>query len=242
MLVFLTSSPSGALDEPNYDKVLDHRNGFVDLLKQVWKEDMKGLIIAANPSAFDSNDEQVDFFYQAFCNSGLPLNDLDILDERNTISKEEIESYDMIMLSGGHVPTQNAYFQSIDLKNKIKDFEGIVIGVSAGTMNSAKNVYAQPEEAGESREDFIRFLPGLNLCDINVLPHYQMVKDYTLDGRKLYEDITFKDSYGQNFYVLVDGSYIVIDKEETLLFGEAYLLKDGKMKQISSYGECIKLK
>ena len=58
---------------------------------------------------------------------------------------------------------------------------------------------------------------------------------------KLYEDITFKDSYGQNFYVLVDGSFIVVDKEETLLFGEAYLLKDGKMKQISSYGECIKL-
>ena len=38
MIVFLTSSPSGALNEPNYGKLLDERNGFVDHLKLVWKE------------------------------------------------------------------------------------------------------------------------------------------------------------------------------------------------------------
>ena len=29
MVLFLTSSPSGPLDKPNYDKVLDENNGFI---------------------------------------------------------------------------------------------------------------------------------------------------------------------------------------------------------------------
>ena len=32
MIVFLTSSPSGPLDVPNYDKLLDEKNGFVENL------------------------------------------------------------------------------------------------------------------------------------------------------------------------------------------------------------------
>ena len=50
------------------------------------------------------------------------------------LSKEKLLNYDVILLAGGHVPTQNCYFKEIDLKEKIKDFQGIVIGISAGSM------------------------------------------------------------------------------------------------------------
>ena len=43
----------------------------------------------------------------------------------------------VIILRGGHVPTQNKFFEKIKLKERIKDFEGIIIGVSARYMNSA---------------------------------------------------------------------------------------------------------
>ena len=78
----------------------------------------------------------------------------------------------------------------------------------------------------------MRFLPGLGLTDINILPHYQMVKDFYLDGMGLFEDITYGDSYGQSFLALPDGSYVLIEDGKALLFGEAYRIADGKTEQI----------
>ena len=92
------------------------------------------------------------------------------------LSKEKLLNYDVILLAGGHVPTQNRYFKEIDLK-KIKDFQGIVIGIIAGSMNCAHTVYVQPGESGESLDpNFKRRILGLNLTKQNILPHYQMVK------------------------------------------------------------------
>lgn len=62
-----------------------------------------------------------------------------------------------------------------------------------------------------------------------------------LDGRRLYEDITFEDSFGQRFYVLVDGSYVMVENSKSTLYGEAYFLGDGVMKQICQAGEQIEL-
>ena len=55
-------------------------------------------------------------------------------------------NYDVILLGGGHVPTQNKFFKEIRLREKIKDFDGIIIAISAGSMNSADIVYCQPEK------------------------------------------------------------------------------------------------
>ena len=57
MVLFLTSSPSGPLDKPNYDKVLDESNGFIEQLKTRWKQDMKALLIAAYPNTYEDNDD-----------------------------------------------------------------------------------------------------------------------------------------------------------------------------------------
>ena len=72
-------------------------------------------------------------------------------------------------------------------------------GISAGSMNMAQTVYAQPEEPGEGIDpDYVRFFPGLDLTEVNVLPHYQKVKNDTVDGLRLFEDITLPDhSYCQ---------------------------------------------
>ena len=47
---------------------------------------------------------------------------------------------DLIILAGGHVPTQNRYFQEINLKSLLKNYQGVILGISAGTMNSAETV------------------------------------------------------------------------------------------------------
>ena len=113
---------------------------------------------------------------------------------------------------------------------KIQNFDGIIIGISAGTMNSADVVYAQPELPGESEDpEYQRCLRGLDLTKTMILPHYQMVKDSMLDGKRLYEDITYPDSMDREFLILPDGSYLMcIDGKETVC-GEAWLLKDGTL-------------
>ncbi len=259
MIVFLTSSPTGPFAGENRRIVhgLDRLNGFADRLESFWKAGSRCLMIASSPEEYRGNDEMSAFFRWALEDSGLPVSEFAMWDDRGvTVSgcparigeglSETVNNYDVILLSGGHVPTQNAFFRKIGLREKIKDFQGIVIGISAGTMNSAEDVYVQPELPGESvNPDFERHIQGLGLTWVNVLPHYQMVKDSYLDGRRLMEDITYGDSWGQKFYALTDGSYILIDTSSgdggPRLFGEAYRIADGGIVQVCREGESILL-
>ena len=230
--LFLTSSPTGPLDGSRPVAGLDEWNDFVVNLKKVWKDSSRCLMIAASPDCFRKNEEMTSFFAGVMKRSGLSVSSFDVWDHRTTdVSEEALCSYDVIFLGGGHVPTQNAFFQQIGLREKIRGFEGIVIGISAGSMNSADEVYAQPELPGESEDSsYLRFLPGLNLTKTMILPHYQMVKDTILDGKRLFEEITYPDSLGREFLILPDGSYLMsIDGRESV-WGEAWLLKDGKLE------------
>jgi dipeptidase E len=82
----------------------------------------------------------------------------------------------------------------------------------------------------------------LGLTKVQILPHYQKVKDWWLDGKRLFEDITCADSLGRCFYALPDFSYVVDDGKGAILYGEAYRLQDGVMTQITAQGENLRIK
>ena len=243
MVVFLTSSPTGPLDQSRIVEGLDRKNKFRENLSRYWQGPARCLMISAFPEDIHSNDEMCGFFEDAFERSGFLLSGLDLWDCRvEDVSKEEVHSYDVIVLAGGHVPTQNAFFEQIQLRKLLKDYRGIVIGISAGSMNSADDVYAQPELEGEATNPrYRRWIKGLGLTQVNILPHYQMVKDWRLDGKRLFEDITYGDSYGREFYALVDGSYLLIENGSETIWGEAYLIADGKCHPICKEDEIVRL-
>jgi hypothetical protein len=58
---------------------------------------------------------------------------------------------------------------------------------------------------------------------------------------RVYEEITYPDSLGRKFYAIPDGSYFLIRGRDTELHGEAYLIQDGGIRQISAAGDCIQL-
>ena len=243
MIVFLTSSPTGPLDGSRKVNGIDDKNNFYVNLKERWKENSKCLMITAFPDNADANDQMCGFFKETFAHRQLSMEVLDLWDDRiKNYSKETLDAYDVIFLGGGHVPTQNAFFERIGLRHKIKDFKGMIIGISAGTMNSADVVYAQPELSGESvNPEYQKFILGLGLTKINILPHYQMVKNYELDGKRLFEDITYSDSYGHEFIALCDGSYLLIENGNETIYGEAYRILDGKIMQICGENERVNL-
>lgn len=234
MVVFLTSSPTGSLDGFRVVDGLDEANGFVEHLREFWPETARVLIITADPENFEGNDAMREFFYGAITKMDLPVSELDVWDYRTEdVSAECLYSYDVIVLGGGHVPTQNMFFHELGLREKIQDFEGIVIGISAGSMNSADVVYAQPELEGESVDpDYERWLEGLALTDINIIPHFQQIRDNMLDGRRLIDDISCEDSYDNYFLALCDGSYLMSVDGEEEVFGEAYEITDGEIRRI----------
>ena len=235
MILFLTSSPCviGA------DRaILSEANGFVDRLREALPPSPKCLFVSSDPHSYGLNDGFGAEMAAAFGEAGIEFSGYAVLDGRNAVFAQAlIWASDLIILGGGHVPTMNEFLLDIDLPELISNFQGVVMGISAGSMNCAHRVYAQPEEPGESSPSFPRFLPGLGLTDTNILPHYQQFKENILDEKRLFEDITYADSMGECFLALPDGSYIYSDSEEELLCGEGYLIQDGEFRQISENGE-----
>lgn len=240
MILYLSSSPCvvGA------DRALiNPENGFLNHLKMDLPVKPNCLYIASSPDAPDINLRYSADMADAFCEAGIPFGALKILERNNMDAAEELIRWsEFVILAGGHVPTQNAFFQELKLGRLLAEYPGVILGISAGTMNCAAMVYAQPECPGEALDPrYRRFLPGLGLTYLNILPHYQQVKDDILDGQRLYEDITYPDSYGHRFLVLPDGSYVRVFAGDSILYGEAYILEDSMMRKICRNHEIMKL-
>ena len=239
MTAFLTSSPC-IYGAPR--AIVNPENSFADNLRRCLPDRIRCLFITSAPDDPVFTDRVAEEMCDCFEEAGFGIVERYILDRRNQKDAQLlIWKSDFIILAGGHVPTQNAFFQDIGLRELLKDYQGVILGISAGTMNAADRVYVQPEEPGESVPEFPRFAEGLALTDVNILPHYQMVKDNYLDGRRLFEDITYADSWGECFYVFVDGTYLLIENGRTTLWGEAYRLSDGRMEQISALSDVLEL-
>ena len=239
MIAFVTSSPFREdLDRPTFN----NQNGFVDRICECLPEFPKCLYICSSPDRHDLNCQFGADVFMAFANAGVHFTSYQVLDDLNAdMAQELVYNADLIVLAGGHLPTQNDFFQRIGLRELLEGFDGVVMGISAGSMNCADVVYVQPEEPGESAPEFERFRPGLGLTDVQILPHYQKVKDNILDGLRLFEDITYADSMDNTFFALPDGSYIVDDGEGVMLFGEGYCLQNGILEQIASEADEVNL-
>ena len=237
MIVYLISSP--CIDGASR-AILNNQNSFLTRLREDLPENPSCLFVASSPDDRGATCQFGAAMFCAFSDAGIHFSSYQILDRlTEEFAAELVMDSDFIILAGGHVPTQNAFLNEIGLGVLLQDYEGVIMGISAGSMNAASVVYMQPEEEGESDPEFERFAPGLGLTDINICPHYQKVKDNILDGQRLFEDITYADSMDNCFLALPDGSYLRIDEEGTLLFGEAYTISDGELEQISEDGEIL---
>lgn len=248
MKIYATSSPGGVCYDENAQTTsitpLDERNDFVDSLRKDWKAHMKVIVVCAAPDELAHNDDMVGDISKSFALSGLEYDCFDICDRRKAHEMvRRLNEYDLIIFSGGHVPTQNKFFDDINIRDVIGNYNGLVMGISAGTMNLAGDVYAMPELEGESLDEkYKRFIKGLGLTDYMIIPHFQYIKCVMLDGKNMIEDIAMKDSFNHRFICINDGSYIITENGENILHGEAYVISDGKMEKICEEGQWIDIK
>ncbi len=240
MTLFLTSSPCLYQHDP---ATLNPANGFLDRLRAALPPNPRTLFICSDPDSNDMTDFFVRDMADAFERAGIPLSVSVPLDGRTqSFARSMIRQADFIILMGGHVPTQNAFFQKIGLKALLAGFQGVVMGVSAGSMNAAALAYAQPEADGETSPAFRRFYPGLGLTDIHICPHFQQVKDWRLDGKRLYGEITEADSMGRSFYIFPDGTYLYRSDTDYAIYGECCRMRDGITEKLTLEGQRYPLK
>lgn len=213
-------------------------NGCLEKVRSFWPEDAGVVLIASDPEDYVKNDSVLNCFKEALPMSGLTASYVTMSDERNAA----LPDADVFILTGGHVPTQNAYFHRIGLKEKLLQKDVLILAWSAGSMNCAEDVYAGPEFEGEATDpNYRRWLKGLGITKTNIFPHFETLRDDILDGMRLIEDITLHDSMGHEFLALNNGSYIVIDDGREELFGEAYSIADGKITKICDNGVSVRI-
>ncbi len=244
MTAVLASTLGGSVKENGkwVPSTLMDENGQLDKIKSIWKENAKVLLFCASPDDYVINDSVYYCFGEAFRLSGLSVSSFEMCDDRNEAVLERLDEMDVIALAGGHVPTQNAFMKKLNLKEKLEGYQGILLALSAGSMNCAEIVYAGPELEGEAIDpNYQRWIPGLGLTKVNIFPHFQYLRGEMLDGLQVLEDITYSDSMGREFLALNDGSYLVIEDGVETVYGEAYCIKDGCLKQICKNGEFVVL-
>lgn len=221
-----------------FSKNFGNQNKILDNIKKNVKKYESFLFVASDEYNSEVTDIYANLTFESF-DKTLPFKNYFILDSRTeNIADELIQKADLIFLCGGHVPTQNKFF-NINLKEKIKNTDALIIGGSAGAMNMANIVYCPPELEGEAIDSsFKKEYIGLGLTNINVFPHYDEIKDDIVDGVHVFNDIVLPDSYKYTIYAINNGSYILID-DKNYIYGEAYLVKDGKIEKINDNDKII---
>ena len=230
MITFLAGTITENQNNDGAQGFITNQNGFSDALRKNWKEGSRVLYICSEPEKYAENDGTFIYYRNCFARSAFSFSCFDLVDSRYAADFDyaRLSSYDVIILGCGRVPTQRAFAEKLGLRSALQNFDGIVIGISAGALNLAEETYNWPEEEGDTTNPWNpRFYQGLGLVKTQVLPHFQARWDMYVDGRHLYEDITLKDSRGHEFIALPDFSYIVAENGRETICGEYSCYRNG---------------
>lgn len=235
MVLYLTSSFIPYQEPGEYKKTPpEDCYGFFDDLKKEWPDSANVLFVPADPTLTKDNENQIKQVLDAFEYRELQVTEVKMLDENCESSLKGLIAWaDVIYMGGGHAPTQLAFMKRIGLKDALIDYPGIVIGLSAGSINAAYNVYLMPELEGEAADpNFVRFADGLDLTNIDMIPHAKAMKKAVIDGLRFIEDIAIPDSFGRRFYLVEDGSYFKSKNGKTKFKGVGEVIEDGVISEL----------
>ena len=109
MNCFLTSRT----DDPDTGK-LSSANRFIDELRQCFPKHCRALDICSDPDGWDTTDYYASLTKNTFEDAGFCFERFYTLDGRNeSFAAELVRESNLVILSGGHVPTQNRFFEKI---------------------------------------------------------------------------------------------------------------------------------
>jgi len=192
-----------------------------ELFRTLLTERRKFAFIA---SEFEKMHEKTDkyfrFFLNVFQENGISFDEAYVVDGRMTVAEAQkaLTEADVVWLSGGDTPVEFAYLKKYGLDTILKQHEGVVIGMSAGSINMAKSAICTLS-CGHTKQEIYE---GLGFVDFSVEPHFvrEKLSEELLELSKKYL-----------IYGLCDDSIIVSKDGKVSVYGEVYYIKDGQMTE-----------
>lgn len=202
---------------------LNKTKGFTNKQKELLINDIK---IPSNitfiASSFNNpkiNDIKHLELVKMFEKINIKFNNIYLIDNRiNKIyAKELINKSNIIFLMGGDPKKEMDSIIEYDLINTIKNFKGIIIGVSAGSMNQTNNVIYKDEI---DNKILVKY-KGLGFFNTNIYPHVDI-------NNKEYLQEIFEVSKYEKILCLPDNSFIRIENNNVNIYEEYYYLEHNK--------------
>lgn len=187
------------------------------------------IFIASCPFGYKITDFYKDLHTAWFRDIGIEFESVDVIDDRKTESQcaELISRASVIFLMGGTTLQQIEFLQKNKLIYALKQFNGVVMGVSAGAINMAENSFY----SAYGQEGKTHIYCGIGLADISVKPHFNIENKALLDN----DIIPFSNTI--DVYAMCDDSAILVLDNERRYYGDIYLVSKGKIEKQKSKGK-----
>lgn len=188
--------------------------------------DRKSLVfIASCPDGHEKTDRYMGVNMEWFRKIGIEFEQCALVDDRISESESKwlISNASCIFLMDGTTLKQIEFIKKYSLLNELKQFDGIVIGVSAGAINMSSRSFYSKDKDGDKTIIY----DGLGLTDISVEPHF------LLENKVLLENELLPNSYKLDIYALCDNSAIIIKDGKAEYMGDIYLISSGQIKKIN---------
>lgn len=209
----------------------DVREHFGTAVSKCFKDDMKDYSnIAFIPGEFNDKskvERYVGTDVEWFKEIGINLNKVIILnDEMDSLyMNQSLINSDIIFIMGGNTQKQNEFLEKNKLKETIKNFKGIVIGVSAGAINLGKTSICSkdPDDGVEKTEVY----NGIGRINFTIEPHFD-INNVNLLNEELYPNSKQNKIYG----LPNDTGVKIIDNSFEIIKGKFYEIYNDSIEEL----------
>lgn len=201
-------------------------SGFPDDIAELFRQRIaRRKSFAFVASEFRNFEDKTDFYFKRFLNmfeeKNIRFEEAFVVDGRMTPkeAQDAVARADVVWLSGGDTLAQFKYLREYGLCGVIRRHEGVVIGMSAGSINLARTAVCTAS-CGHDRQ---QIYDALGCVDISVEPNFvrDRVSPELLDLSRKYV-----------IYGLCDDSAIICSDKGQEFFGEMYKISDGNIERV----------
>ena len=147
-------------------------------VSRVFQKDLKDckniIFIPGGMGKNSKTDKYVNTDVEWFREIGIDIKNVDIFDVDMNMEtlEEKINNADIIFLMGGDTIGQFEFISKLDISEKIKEFQGAVIGVSAGAINLG-NISICSKDIDDGVEN-TKIYEGIGRIDYTFEPHFEI--------------------------------------------------------------------
>lgn len=201
-------------------------NGFDDKTAELFRKKISrrnkfAFVASEFEKLYEKTDNYFRHFLKLFEEKEIYFEESCVVDGRMTAEEAQkaVAEADVVWLSGGDTPTQFHYFQKYGLDSVIKQHDGVIIGMSAGSINMAETAICTLS-CKHSKQEIYK---GLGCVNISVEPHF-VRSEVSNELLELSRDYVI--------YGLCDNSVIICTKDTAEFVGEIYKLSNGMIEKI----------